>query len=144
MKTCLKGALCALAITAAPSLASQSNLTAQVRQQAGLPGVQISHELTRAAQRQADYMARSGYVGHTGPRGRGILQRARSAGFNACRAAENVAMGFGSERQVIQAFLKSPKHRRNILNRHVRQVGIASARGRNGQTYWAMMLGTRC
>jgi uncharacterized protein YkwD len=137
-------AIAILALAGLPAMASASDLTSQVRQKAGLPGVQVSQALTRAAQRHADYMATSGIVGHKGPRGEGSLQRARAAGFNACRVAENVARGYATEQQAMQAFLNSPKHRRNVLNRRVREVGVASARDGAGQVYWTMILGTAC
>jgi uncharacterized protein YkwD len=133
-----------LAATALPATASNTSLTSQLRLKAGLPAVQTDPALERAARRQAEHMARIGTIGHQGPRGDGILQRARAAGYNACRVAENVAMGHRSEREVMQGWMNSPGHRKNILNRHIREVGMASARGRDGRIYWAMMLAAPC
>ena len=34
---------------------------------------------------------------------------------------------------------KSPPHRKNMLNKKFRLIGVASAKGADGRTYWVQM-----
>jgi uncharacterized protein YkwD len=54
-------------------------------------------------------------------------------------AAENVAFGCATEDCVIRMWVKSGRHRANMLRRNVTSYGIASAV--TGRRYWVLELG---
>lgn len=55
--------------------------------------------------------------------------------------SENVAGGFGSVHEAHRALMRSPNHLRNILDRNVRGVGVAAARGADGRWYVVQFFG---
>jgi uncharacterized protein YkwD len=117
---------------------------AALRQAAGLAPLAGDPRLAVAARVQAAFMAETVTMTHRGPRGDGVLDRVRRAGYEACRAAENVAFGQETRAQVLADWMASPGHRRNILDRAVEDVAVASSRGADGRLYWAMVLAAPC
>ena len=65
--------------------------------------------------------------------------RARAAGYCYRALAENIAWGIPSSDQVVEGWLNSPGHRRNILTPQLREYGLAGADG-----YWVMVIGQSC
>jgi uncharacterized protein YkwD len=129
----------------APDALSLQTVAAQinaVRARAGLPAVQPSQRLARAAQRYACLLARTGTFAHRGPDGSDLRSRVTQAGYTACRAAENLARGH-DERSVVPAWLDSPGHRRNLLDAEVRDVGLGVAMD-DGRPTIVMVLGRPC
>jgi len=112
---------------------------AAYRGQGGLGALRHSAALQAAAQYHADDMASSGNFSHHGSNGSSLSSRVRAAGYNACFAAENIAYGQGSLQQVMQDWMGSRGHRRNIMDSRANQFGLA----RRG-TYWVMVLGRNC
>lgn len=94
--------------------------------------------LSRAARAYATDMAQNGYFSHTGRDGSSFVDRARGAGY-ACAASENIAEGQRSEAEVMEAWMNSSGHRRNILSGDAREFGI----GRSGNV-WVLMFGRGC
>jgi uncharacterized protein YkwD len=75
-------------------------------------------------------MARNDYMSHTNRQGQSPFDRLRTAGIPFRAAAENIAFGQPTGRDVLQAWLSSPGHRNNIeaCNYDVHGVGFASLR----------------
>jgi uncharacterized protein YkwD len=86
----------------------------------------VCDDLTRTAQRWANWMARHHSLQHNPSLGSDVHN------WNAL--GENVGRG-RSESSIHHAFMSSPPHRDNILSRQFTQVGIATARDSNGQIY---------
>lgn len=63
------------------------------RAQNGLPAYAVSSILMGTAQNQADYMASTGTVTHTGPGGSSYSDRLRAAGYSAVFRSENIISG---------------------------------------------------
>ena len=99
-----------------------------------------SPSLNRAAQAHAEDMARNGYFSHTGRNGSTPLQRMRSAGYFACYAAENIARGQRDAAAVMQSWMQSDGHRRNLLSSAPREYGVGVA---DGPT-WVMVFAREC
>lgn len=54
---------------------------------------------------------------------------------------ENLAVSTDAEAaEIVQAWMASPAHRANILNRHYTKMGIACTKGSDGYYYWAQVL----
>lgn len=102
----------------------------------GLPGLTRSAALQRAAEAHARDMARMGDMTHTGSDGSSVGDRVKRQGYRFGRVAENIAeTGRGADR-VMELWIASPPHRRNMLLRDVTQYGLAQS-----GDYWALVVG---
>ncbi len=93
------------------------------RARAGCDAVETDPRLAEAAQRHSDDMARRGYFSHDSPEGESFDRRIREAGYPR-PGAENIAMGQSSAKAVMDAWMDSPGHRRNILNCDLSAIGV--------------------
>ena len=59
------------------------------------------------------------------------------------RVGENVAVGYGSGRAVVKAWMRSPGHRANILEKRYRLLGVGAARDDDGRWYAAQVFGRK-
>ena len=106
------------------------------RRSRGLPKLRYNRRLGKAASRHARDMVRRRYFAHDSPRGRTFVDRIRRAGYLRGRSGgwalgENLAWGsgsLGSPRAIVRAWMRSPGHRRNILNPRYREIGVALVR----------------
>jgi len=85
--------------------------------------LKVSKKLTVAAQRHADDMANQGYFSHSSADGTSWDRRIRVAGYKK-PGGENIAYGQGSAEEVIQDWMDSPGHRRNILDCDFETIGV--------------------
>lgn len=106
------------------------------RADAGLSPLVTSAKLRRAAKVHAADMIAHHYLDHTGHDGSQPLQRAKRAGYLkhvvAYSIGENLADGFGiagTPASMVDDWMASPEHRRNILDPAFRQIGAAVKRG---------------
>ena len=83
--------------------------------------------LESSALRHSRDMERHSFMNHKGSDGSKFDQRIRDAGYHYRTAGENIARGYTSEVSVMQAWMSSPGHRANILNRTFTEVGVARA-----------------
>lgn len=100
------------------------------------PALRAHDCLTRFAQRQARRQARQDRMFH----------QDLGAVMGECHLSavgENVAYGFSTARSVHRAWMNSPGHRANILNRTYRRVGVGVARSDGGSLYYAVVFGRR-
>ncbi|WP_370614744.1 CAP domain-containing protein [Mumia sp. Pv 4-285] len=80
------------------------------------------------AQRSADRIARSGRLTHQNLRP--VLRRC-----GGWKVGENIAYGYQWPRWVVRAWMNSPGHRANILERRYRRIGVGVRADSNG-TVW--------
>ena len=120
-----------------PVDALESSIVARVaaiRQAAGLPRVRYSGGLSDAAEAHAASLARTGTFGHLSPGGKSFSRRLQSfysrLGFSYWVTAENVYWKTSPVRpnDVVGAWMASPPHRLNILDRRWTEVGVAAVR----------------
>jgi len=105
----------------------------------GLGALVVDPALTRAAQAQADAMARAGQVTHgLTPLG----QRLAGQGIATRAAAENVSAGYYTVAEAFSGWRASKPHNANMLMREGRRMGIATAfaPGTKYKVYWALIL----
>lgn len=60
-------------------------------------------------------------------------------GYN--RAAENIAWGQKTPESVMNAWLWSPGHRRNIMSTSNTNIGCGAKKDENGRLYWCVCFG---
>ncbi len=95
-----------------------------VRAQHGVPPLRVGRALTRAARAHSVDMARRNYFDHGA-----FVQRLRRFGVRAPYVGENLAYGSGAlgAMAVVQMWIASPPHRRNLLDRKFRRIGVGVA-----------------
>ena len=140
--------LCALA---APALACPAPPAAEMeihlaavnaeRRKAGRAPLALAPDLSRVAQAHACDMARRGYFSHTSPDGRGMSARLGQAGLSGlCAMGENIARGQRDVPSVMEGWMRSAGHRRNILDSDYTLVGFGRADGPN----WVQVFARPC
>lgn len=122
----------------------------QLRQTASPSAARIVSDdrLTRVALEHANFMAQSGRLTHDRPPGTSMRQQLDAAGYPAVAWGENVAVTTAPNstqwREVLAMWKDSPGHYRNMVNSQYQELGIAfAANGKNGRTYWCLVLGRR-
>ncbi|SES09716.1 CAP domain-containing protein [Psychrobacillus sp. OK032] len=100
------------------------NLTNQERAKAGLKALQIDTKLTQSAQAKSQDMKNKNYFSHTSPTYGSPFDQMKSFGVTYKSAAENIAMGQRSAAEVMDAWMKSPGHKANIMNPSLTHIGV--------------------
>ncbi|HEX8069980.1 MAG TPA: CAP domain-containing protein [Pyrinomonadaceae bacterium] len=117
------------------------------RRQAGEPPLQWDAELQRMARQHSESMARQNFFGHAGPDGRDTEARARALGLRGWGAlAENLAYNQGFDDPAgfaVERWLKSVKHRENVMRAGFNATGIGVARGADGRVYFTQVFAAR-
>ncbi len=94
-----------------------------------------------AAQRHSEDQANRGQMSHTGGDGSNLAGRVDRVGYDWGRLAENVAFGFPDVASVMDGWMASDGHRRNILSAHT-EFGVGLAYGADGRPYWTQVFGS--
>jgi len=105
------------------------NLTNQSRQQFSEQSLVENSLLDQAAQAKADDMLAKGYFAHVTPDGRTPWSFITAAGYSYLEAGENLAVNFSQAEDVETAWMNSPGHRANLLNKDFQDIGIGISEG---------------
>lgn len=97
-----------------------------------------NNKLEQASINHSEDMRRSGNFSHTGSNGSSMTNRAAAVNYMYRALGENIANGHRNERHVMQGWLTSPGHCKNIMNGSFKEMGAAK-RGR----YWTQVFGAR-
>ena len=97
-------------------------------------GLKKDKKLEKIAKIRAQEMAKSGKFSHTRPNGKSGLTLIKGNKYK----GENIAMGQKTCAQVSTAWYKSPGHKKNMLKKQYKKVGIAGYEY-NGVIYWAQV-----
>jgi uncharacterized protein YkwD len=114
------------------------------RKRAGMPPLRPNDRLDQAAQRHAQDMLTRRYFAHQSPEGKTVRERARAAGYDWRAIGENIAEGQRSVDEVMDTWMHSPPHRKNILDRDFKELGVGLALGRSDkdwQVEWVQTFG---
>ena len=124
------------------------DLTNEARQRDAQPPLSISPQLTAAAEEYARLMARREWFEHIDPDGVTVERRAEAFGYvDWVFLAENLATGTGERdaAYLVESWLRSPEHRRNILSAELQEVGVGCyVRSGSPSRFWcAQAFGAR-
>ncbi len=108
------------------------NLTNTTRKSLGFSELKANLLLTQAAQAKANDMAEKGYFSHTSPDGKLPWDFMKQAGYEYIMAGENLAVNFLESEAVNTAWMNSPTHKANLINKNYEQIGIGIAQGNYG------------
>jgi uncharacterized protein YkwD len=135
-RVALAVALLAFVCPLAAKAASPAEMISSFRHQHGEGKVTTDPTLNRIAQEQAGAMAARDRMDHAVAK----PLADRVANLNAERAAENLAQGDATFAKALDQWIGSYGHRQNLLMHEGTRVGIASARSKSGEIYWAMVI----
>ncbi|AWN25192.1 CAP domain-containing protein [Streptomyces sp. NEAU-S7GS2] len=132
--------------SAAKATAEASGATARVvelvndeRRKAGCSPLTVNAKLTKAAQDHSKDMADHRNMSHTGSDGSSPEDRITRAGYNWSSYGENVAYGYSTPESVMEGWMTSPGHKRNILDCSFKEIGVGHAQP---DDYWTQDFGT--
>jgi len=95
-------------------------------------------KLAKAALDHANDMYKNNYFDHVGLNGSHFTERAKAVGYTGAALNENIAQGSVSEKDVMNLWMLSDGHCRNIMSEKATEIGIARSDKNN---YWVMLLG---
>jgi len=105
------------------------SLTNSSRTEYNLVALTSNTVLAQAAQAKAENMLEEGYFAHNSPSGATPWDFIRAQDYNYIVAGENLAVNFIQAESVSQAWMNSPSHKANILNKNYEEIGIGIASG---------------
>ena len=130
------------ASSASTSFAGQViKLTNKERAKSGCKALRSNSLLKSAAQKHSADMAKKDYFSHTGKDGRSPFDRMTDAGYSFSAAAENIAAGQRTPADVVEGWMNSAGHKKNILNCTYTEIGVGYAKGGSYGTYWTQDFG---
>jgi hypothetical protein len=104
----------------------------------GIGALKENTTLDKIASRKLQDMFSRQYFAHVSPSGDSVSDVADLFGYEYLMIGENLALGnFKSDMDLVSAWMESPGHRENILNRNYSDIGIAVGEGEfEGRTVW--------
>ena len=105
---------------------------------ASLVDLKYNSILTNIAKIRVEDMFSRQYFEHTSPTGDNASKEAANNGYTYITIGENIALGnFGNSEGLVTAWMNSPGHRANILNKNYTEIGVYATEGNyNGQNVW--------
>ncbi len=94
--------------------------------------------LAQAAQAHGDDMARKNFFNHKGSDGSDAGARIQKQGYSYATYGENIANGYPNEKAVVEGWIKSPGHCRNIMDGRFKEMGVAVS-----GSYWTQVFGAQ-
>jgi uncharacterized protein YkwD len=110
------------------------------RARAKLHSLEVNPRLQKAAERHARDMAAHRKMSHVGSDDSKPLDRIKDAGYDYRRTGENIAFGRFTPEQLMEGWMESATHKRNIVG-SFSQIGVACATAEDGMTYWCVTFG---
>jgi len=107
---------------------------------AGVPPFGLHPLLNSAAQGHAEDMLNRSYYRHESPEGATPRNRAEAQGYTAEMVGENISRGPLSVDEVVDGWMRSTEHRRNLLHPRFTELGIGLAVG-NRTALWVQSFG---
>ncbi len=105
------------------------DLTNENRTDGALGALRHNALLDEAARLKAEDMAKNEYFAHDSPGGITPWYWFERVGYEYTYAGENLAVHFTDSDDVVQAWMRSPGHRANIMSGNYTEIGIGTARG---------------
>jgi uncharacterized YkwD family protein len=112
------------------------DLTNAERRKHGLPELKADVQLSNVAREKSKDMQAKGYFSHTSPTYGSPFDMMRDFGISYKSAAENIAQGQRTPEEVVQAWMNSEGHRKNILNADYTHIGVGHETKSN---HWTQM-----
>lgn len=111
-------------------------LVNEIRRENGLGELTLNWELSRVARYKSQDMVDKQYFSHTSPTYGSPFQMMRAFGLSYRVAGENIAYGYSTPQAVVNGWMNSEGHRKNILHPDFTQIGVGYVAQGN---YWTQM-----
>ena len=108
------------------------------RSRQGLRPLEMDWQVARVARHKSDDMRDNRYFSHTSPIYGSPFDMLKKFNISYRTAGENIAKGQRTARDVVNAWMNSEGHRRNILNSNFTKIGVGYSVG-GGSTYWTQI-----
>ena len=105
-------------------------LTNAKRMENSLPALSHNTKLASAASTKSGDMFTSDYWSHNSPSGRSPWSFISASGYKYIYAGENLARDFNDAQSVVNAWMNSPSHRSNILDKNFKEIGVSVSEGK--------------
>lgn len=105
------------------------------RNKAGLPALQIDESISKVARLKSEDMATKNYFDHTSPTYGSPFDMLKRFNITYKTAGENIAKGQKTAEAVVNAWMNSEGHKRNILSSSYTHIGVGYAK-RGNTPYW--------
>lgn len=86
--------------------------------------------LDEAARLKAEDMAKNHYFAHYSPKGVSPWYWFDKVSYNYAHAGENLAIHFTDSEALVEAWMKSPAHKANIVDQKFTEIGVGTAKGK--------------
>ena len=107
------------------------DLTNSVRVRNGLEPLSWSSSAGQAARKHSNNMSEQGFFSHTDPSFRSPGDRLNAEGIYYQKCGENIIAGYGNAILSSHGWYNSKDHRKNLLNKNFRYLGVGFAYGEN-------------
>lgn len=118
-----------LGISSDISLEQLLLVTNQKRQENGLSPLSLNSQLSQAAIGKGNDMLAKNYWSHISPDGTTPWVFIKNTGYNYTYAGENLARGYTTSEDVVNAWMNSQTHKENMLSSKYTDVGFAVVTG---------------
>lgn len=108
------------------------------RSKNNLSPLKLNASLSNIAQLKSEDMKNKNYFDHTSPTYGSPFDMMKQFNISYKYAGENIAKGQKTAEAVVNAWMNSEGHRKNILNANFTDMGIGYIKS-NGTTYWTQM-----
>lgn len=109
------------------------------------PPLRWNAQVAYAALLESEWMLRTNKFSHGWDDGKYVWHRFEMVKYDWAQADENIAAGFRTLAEAMQAWIDSPSHCKALMRGDIREVGLAvvpgAAQSKYG-SYWTMALGT--
>lgn len=112
------------------------------RQANGLSPLKLNTELSNVARMKSQDMKDKNYFSHTSPTYGSPFDMMKKFNISYKSAGENIAKGQKTPQAVVNAWMNSEGHRKNILSKSFTEIGVGYIQG-NNTTYWTQMFITK-
>ncbi len=112
------------------------DLTNAQRSKNGLPALKSDSQLSGVAQKKSVDMQQNNYFSHTSPTYGSPFDMMRDFGVTYKSAGENIAQGQRTPQEVVNAWMNSEGHRKNILSANFTHIGVGYEKAGN---HWTQM-----
>lgn len=104
--------------------------TNEKREKEGLSNLVLNTELSHAASAKASDMFSKNYWAHNAPDGKTPWYFIKNSGYQYVYAGENLARGFTTSNEVVDAWIASPSHKENLVSPYYKDIGFAIVEGK--------------
>lgn len=109
------------------------------REKNHLKPLKIDSRLNKIAVIKAKDMAKDKKMSHISKKFGATFNLIKKENIHFTKAAENIASGHKTPEFVVERWLKSKEHRKNILGKDYRFIGIGKASDNEGKLYWVQI-----